>query len=211
MTFVEREVKFAVQDLERVRARLQALGAREIQPRTHEYNVRWDTPDRRLRASDQVLRLRRDQNLTLTYKGRLADPNAAIAERVEVNVPLSQGAWDAAYALLQHLGYEPVLIYEKYRAVYRWEPVAVMLDETPLGAFVEIEGPDAEALRRAAQALGLRWDRRMTHSYAHLFRLVQARLNPAPEHLTFAAFAPHQPLPPDWLPQPWADVEAPEA
>ncbi len=205
MAPVEREVKFAVRHLARLAERLRQLGARLVQPRVHEYNVRWDTPDGRLQATDQVLRLRRDQDLTLTYKSRPTAADPRIAERVEINVPLRRDAWDAAWAFLQHLGYEPVLIYEKYRTVYHWEPVEVMLDETPLGAFVEIEGPDTDALREAARALGLRWERRITHSYAQLFHLARQALTPPPEHLTFAAFAHHIPLAEDWLPQPPAD------
>jgi len=199
----EREVKFWVQDLHRLRQRLDAQGARLLQPRTHEYNLRFDTPDRALSRSRQVLRLRQDQHTTLTYKGpTTAQTSVAVREEIELQV----SDFRAARRLLERLGYQVVLEYEKYRTVYEWDAVQVMLDETPLGDFVEVEGPDTTAIRRAAEALGLAWEHRITASYAGLFERLRDRLHPRPEHLTFAALRPHHPLPTDWLPAPPADA-----
>jgi len=199
----EREVKFWVRNLARVRQRLEEKGARVVQPRTHEYNLRFDTPDRALGQGRRVLRLRRDRQATLTYKGPgVADADVAVREEIEVRVD----DFAAARRLLERLGYQVVLEYEKYRAVYAWNRARIMLDETPLGAFVEVEGPDAAVIRRVAEDLGLVWARRLTLSYAGLFARVRARLHPPPEHLTFEALAPHQPLPDDWLPVMPADA-----
>ncbi len=202
---VEREVKFRVQNLAPVRQRLEALGARLVQPRVHERNLRFDTPDRALSRARRVLRLRQDTRATLTYKGP-GDPQAEVATRTEVNVGVDDFA--AARRLLEALGYRVVLEYEKYRTVYALGAVLVMLDETPLGPFVEVEGPTAAAIRAVAARLGLRWEYRLRDSYAALFARLQARLQPPPEHLTFAALAEHHPLPADWLSVPPADTSA---
>ncbi len=199
---VEREVKFRVRNLDAVARRLAALGARQTQPRVHEYNLRFDTPDGRLTRSRQVLRLRRDRRATLTYKGP-GDPQASVAVRREIEVEVSD--FDATWQLLEALGYRVALIYEKYRAAYTWQHCVITLDDTPMGAFVEIEGPSAAAIRQAAQALGLRWEHRLRDSYAALFQRLRARLVPPPRHLTFDALAAHQPLPANWLPVPYAD------
>ncbi|NPA30901.1 MAG: class IV adenylate cyclase [Chloroflexi bacterium] len=202
---IEREVKFWVRDLARIRQRLEEEGARLVQPRGHEFNLRFDTPDRALARQHRVLRLRQDRGATLTYKGP-GDPRAVVAAREEIEVPI--GDFAAARRLLEALGYQVVLEYEKYRTVYAWGATQVMLDETPLGAFVEIEGPAVDEIRAVAAALNLRWEHRLTASYAALFERLRGRLTPAPRHLTFAALRPHQPLPPDWLPVPPADAAA---
>ncbi len=202
-TEIEREVKFWVQDLATLEGRLRALGARLLQPRTHEYNLRFDTPDQALGRERRVLRLRRDRVVTLTYKGPGQGQEGIVARR-EINLQVHDFA--TARRFLEALGYRVVLEYEKYRAVYAWRGVQIMLDETPLGDFVEIEGPTPAAIREVAAALGLDWTRRMGHSYAALFARLQARLYPPPRHLTFAALRDHQPLPTDWLPVGPADA-----
>jgi adenylate cyclase class IV len=53
MNHQEIEIKFYVNDLKRLEARLLELGAVLIQPRVHESNVRFDLPDGSLRADDE--------------------------------------------------------------------------------------------------------------------------------------------------------------
>src|SRR5512138_2217462 len=72
---VETEVKFHVSDPDAVRRNLQAVGA-ESRGRCGEHNVRFDTPDERLRRARSLLRLRQDRACTLTFKAPApaADP-----------------------------------------------------------------------------------------------------------------------------------------
>ena len=65
----ETEVKFYVRSLKKIEMRLLELKAHLIQPRVHEINFRYDLPDGSSRAREHVLRLRRDTNTILTYKG----------------------------------------------------------------------------------------------------------------------------------------------
>jgi adenylate cyclase class 2 len=203
--YIEREVKFWVRDLPRVRQRLATLGAHVVQPRVHEYNLRFDTPDGALTRARRVLRLRRDRTVTLTYKGP-GDPQARVATREEIEITVDD--FDAARRLLEALGYRVVLIYEKYRTIYAWRASHIMLDETPLGDFVEVEGPSEAQIRAVATELGLRWDQRLTDSYAALFARLREHLTPPPAHLKFAALQPYQPLPEGWLPKAPADARA---
>jgi len=55
--------------------------------------------------------------------------------------------------VLRALGYEPTYRYQKYRQPYHLAAVEVLLDETPIGNFLELEGPP-EAIDAAARALG---------------------------------------------------------
>ena len=56
----EQEVKFFLTDLAALQARLEKGGARLVQPRVHEFNLRFDTPTGELSHGEQVLRLRQD-------------------------------------------------------------------------------------------------------------------------------------------------------
>jgi len=67
MAHEEIEAKFYVQDLDKIAARLQQLGARRVQERTRELNLRFDLPDGSLGRSQRVLRLRQDTQARLTY------------------------------------------------------------------------------------------------------------------------------------------------
>lgn len=183
---MEREVKFYIADLDALRATLEGSGAQLIQPRSHEFNLRFDTPDRALARNAQVLRLRRDTASRLTFKG----PQRAregIAERVEIETTV--GDFETTRQLLEALGYRVSMIYEKYRAVYRLGETLVTLDEMPFGTFAEIEGPDGVAIRGVCEQIGLLWEARTLQSYALLFETVRRNLNLDFRDLTFENFA----------------------
>lgn len=181
----ELEVKFYVPDLSAIENKLTALGARLEQTRMHEINLRFDTPDGALARSFRVLRLRQDSAARMTYKGpgTLQD---GVRARQELEVVVED--FDTAKALLEALGYEVVVMYEKYRAVYRLEGVMVTLDEMPYGNFVEVEGPDGDSIRAAAHRVGLAWENRILDSYLMLFDRVCAALQLLCRDLSFANF-----------------------
>ncbi len=52
--------------------------------------------------------------------------------------------------------------------MFAWEDVEIVLDETPLGTFVEVEGPIA-TIHRAAAALGRGPADYVAESYTALF------------------------------------------
>jgi len=190
----EIEVKFCVQDLGKVEARLQELGARLLCPRLHELNLRYDRPDGSLRRAHQVLRLRRSGEVKLTYKGPSSIVDGAMSRQ---EIEFTVGDFEAVKAFLEALDYQIVVIYEKYRTVYELETPGVfkdagcliMLDELPYGSFVEIEGPDAASIRAAADRLGLRREAAIAESYLALFERLRGKLGFTFRDLTFENFA----------------------
>jgi adenylate cyclase class 2 len=74
---------------------------------------------------------------------------------------------DATSRLLHRLGFKPGYRYQKYRTVFVLDNLALCLDETPLGCFVELEGPPEE-IDRAAQRLGFTPDQYIRESYREL-------------------------------------------
>jgi len=188
----EIEVKFYVNDLARVEARLLELGATLLEPRGHESNLRFDRPDGSLRAERRVLRLRQAGEARLTYKGPAEDRDGVQA-RTEIE--FTAGDFESARKFLEALGYVQVAVYEKFRATYELDATHVMLDELPYGTFVEIEGRGAESIREVATRLGLDWEASIPASYLALFERLCAERALDPSQLTFAALNDFSPSP----------------
>ena len=103
-----------------------------------------------MRQSGRLLRLRSaGGRWTVTYKGP-AD-QATHKSREEIETDVSDGP--AFAQILAALGYQPSFAYEKFRTTFAiaGEEGIVTLDETPIGDFLELEGPgywiDQTALR----------------------------------------------------------------
>ena len=178
----EIEAKFHVPELQAIRQRLLDLGARQLKARHLERNWNFDTPDRRLQRSRQVLRLRVDGHVILTYKKQ----RQVFEERTEIELVLDNP--EAARYLLKGLGYEMVLVYEKQREVFEFKNLRVMLDELPFGNFVEIEGPALESLVEAAIKLNLVWEQRASSSYLSMFEELREQMKLPFHEATFANF-----------------------
>jgi adenylate cyclase class 2 len=162
----ELEVKFYISNLPGLQQEMERLGARLVQERVHEVNLRFDTPAGDLKRNFQVLRLRRDRISRLTYKGP-SQTQEGVRVRQEIEITVSD--FDAARAFLEALGYRVAMMYEKYRATYELERVEVSLDELPYGNFAELEGPDPARIQEVNHILGLDWNARAPDSYTALF------------------------------------------
>jgi len=181
----EKEVKFYLQNPHALEKRLQTLNAECIQPRTHELNLRLDTPDRKLSRTSQVLRLRKDVRNLLTYKGP-SDPTSIVASRRELEVEVSN--FEESRTLLEALGYQVFIQYEKYRTVYRLGKTDIFIDEMPFGNFLEIEGPDSVAIQAMAVEIGLDWEAHSNLSYLVLFEILKKSCNLSTKHILFQLF-----------------------
>lgn len=89
-----------------------------------------------------VLRLRRvgDRGI-LTYKERLPS-DSPIKHQLEDETTV--GDPDAMDAILESLGFNPTLLYEKRRERWLLGQTEIVIDELPFGLFMEIEGEEAE-------------------------------------------------------------------
>jgi adenylate cyclase, class 2 len=163
---VESEVKLAVGSPEEARALLERAGATRVRPRHFEDNLLLDDAARTLAARGLVLRLRRTETAALlTYKGPRREVDGVKA-RTEIEFGVSDG--DGCLALLDGLGFRPTFRYQKYRETYRWHDVEIVIDETPVGTFLEIEG-EVDVIHQAARALGRGPGDYLLESYVSLF------------------------------------------
>ncbi|HTV04012.1 MAG TPA: class IV adenylate cyclase [Acidobacteriaceae bacterium] len=169
MNGVEIEAKFRVADVNTLAHRLRALGFIAVTPRTFERNTLYDTPDRKLRAVQSILRIRKyGDRWVLTHKCLPPDndPNARHKRRVETETEVADG--EALGEIFERLGYQPAFIYEKWRAEYADTTGHCVVDETPIGTFAELEGP-GEWIDTVSRNLGLEESSLMTQSYGRLF------------------------------------------
>ena len=139
------------------------------QARILERNLVFDTPGRELKEQGILLRLRRaGRRNSLTMKTP-AGQSSAYKVREETETIVSGFA--AMKKILRGIGLRTVFTYEKYRETFRLGGVLVMLDETPIGDFLEIEGA-AAGHRRCGRAPGLfSAADYITDSYRRLFLL----------------------------------------
>ncbi|PWH18053.1 MAG: hypothetical protein DDG60_00965 [Anaerolineae bacterium] len=181
----EIESKFYVRVLAPIQTRLLALGAACRVPRGFEYNLRYDNPQGSLLRERKVLRLRKFDDVRLTFKGPGENIGGALS-RTEIELIVDN--FENAQLFLAGLGYRVVMMYEKYRAIYELEGALIALDELPYGQFVEIEAQNPKEIARLAEQLGLNPKAAIPASYQGLFeRLKQTRGLSMP-HLTFEAF-----------------------
>jgi adenylate cyclase, class 2 len=174
----EIEVKLAIDDADEARRRLGEAGAVALAARSFEDNRLYDDAARSLKASGRLLRIRTVGGRTvLTFKARpeepAGDPRYKIRDEHETEIA------DAAALdlVLRALGYEPAWRYQKYRQPYRLGGVEVLLDETPVGNFLELEGPP-EAIDAAARALGFGPADYDTRTYRELHQARTGREEP---------------------------------
>jgi adenylate cyclase class 2 len=192
---LEVEIKFHLDEPNTFLEKVKQLGAESIKPRVFERNLRFDTPDGRLRAAREVLRLRQDSRARLTFKGP-AQEGQEVAVRSEIEFTVSD--FDEANRFLEALGYEVVVIYEKYRSTFLLEDAEITLDEMPFGVFCEIEGRDAAAVVEIARKLGLPWEERIQASYLQLFETIKNRWGLKMRDLTFENFTSFRAAPEDF-------------
>jgi adenylate cyclase class 2 len=181
----EIETKFRVADRGKLEGLLEALGARPGSPE-NEKNVLYDEPGGRLRAEGCALRVRtvNDRRGLLTFKG---PPKIfeGIKSRLEWESEVESPR--AVAAILESLGYRPAFRYDKVRTTFTFaEPArpVVVVDETPLGLFAEIEGDDA-AVRALAKELGVAEADFIAESYIALWLSARERDPSLPEDMLF--------------------------
>jgi adenylate cyclase class 2 len=161
----EVEIKFRPKNLRALARKLRAAGFRLVTRRTHEMNTLYDLPGHALRKRGELLRLRKyGKEWILTYKAK--GKAGRHKTRVETETKIADGA--KMEAILRALGYSPTFRYEKFRAEWAEKKGHVVVDETPIGNFVEIEGP-ARWIDQTARRLGISPRDYITKSYAGLF------------------------------------------
>jgi len=194
--------------LKRIGARPVGKGSERV----HEENVIFDTPDGGLAKHGQLLRIRTEtpgtrgkaktndskQRVVLTFKQPIAGAAAGRARhlrhghhKVRDEKELEVSDAGTLTRIFEGLGMSGWFRYEKYRSTFRlpnsktWaRGLLIELDETPIGAFVELEGP-AEAIDHAAMELGFSKHDYVLKNYLVLYMDECRRKGEQPSHMLF--------------------------
>ena len=186
----EVEIKFRVDNVRELTRQLRAAKFRQVTRRTHETNTLFDLPGQPLRKRGELLRLRKyGTSWLLTHKAR--SKVTSHKSRVETQTGIDDG--EQFEKILLALGYVPSFRYEKFRAEWSDGRGHVVMDETPIGFFGEIEGP-ARWIDQTAGRLGINRQAYITESYAELFFAWKRRTRSLANEMTFRAVrGPKQP------------------
>jgi adenylate cyclase class 2 len=184
MDYQEREIKLYIKNLPALAERLRLCGGELIQPRVYEKNIRLDTADAKLQQARKLLRLRQDDQVRVTFK-----ENAHLEDGVITRTEIEFGVTDldAVQKLFEGLGYYQAIVYEKYRSTYRLGDVLVMLDELPIGNYVEIEAPNNILIEGMVQMLGLDGSKAIQTNYLGLWAMAKQNAGLKVHDLTFQA------------------------
>jgi adenylate cyclase class 2 len=154
-TTLEIEVKIACDDPDRIRGA--GFEMELVKPRYFEDNWLLDTTDQTLLKQGAALRVRSVEGEgVITYKGVVRESaTSPLKVREEIESSVSDPV--RLIQLFERLGYCRAFRYQKYRTVYSLtldgRHLEVVLDETPMGSFIEIEG-DEESVLRVVEASG---------------------------------------------------------
>ena len=204
----EREIKLRIENLGALRRALAKLGALVVTSRVHELNVVFDTPEFDLAKHEHLLRIRTEtsgasrrrtygtgRRALVTFKRPVAAAGGTGKSerhkvREEIELEVSDGK--SLARIFEGLGMSAWFRYEKLRTTYRlpdsrgWaKGLLIELDETPIGVFLELEGP-AAAIDRAARALGFQSRDYILANYIVLYREYCRSRDEEPRDMLFA-------------------------
>jgi adenylate cyclase class 2 len=163
---LEIEVKIKVQRPDPWRQKIKLLPAALEAARVFERNIVFDTTREKLEKRGMLLRLRQQgAQAVLTMKMPVQE-NSIYKVREETEVEVSDFA--NMEKIIRAIGFQVFFIYEKYREVFHALGTRIMIDETPIGNFIEIEG-DPERIDAVAVSLGFTAADYITDSYYQLF------------------------------------------
>jgi len=141
--------------------------------------------DEEVEAIGDLLRLRQyGDSWVLTHKAKMKNDSGRYKTRAEIETRVEDGL--KMEAILRDLQFTPSFRYEKFRAEWRGEQGHVVIDETPIGNFVEIEGP-GEWIDQLARLLGIGSDQYIRDTYAGLFFAWKQATRSLAQEMTFAA------------------------
>jgi adenylate cyclase, class 2 len=139
---IEKKYRLTKTQRDRIMKRLRELKARRFKEEFEENSIYRGGA---LELGKRALRLRRvGGRATLTFKERFPSL-ASVKHQLEEETQVADA--DVVDAILQGLGFEVALVYEKRRARWKVGRAEVALDELPFGLFMEIEASEPEIAR----------------------------------------------------------------
>ena len=148
-------------------AKVKSLGAEYVKSES-QTDTYFRHPVRDFSETDEALRIRRTDDLVITYKGPKHDSDLKVREEIEFTVP------EDAYTLLTRLGFEEAFTVKKKRETYELDGLTICCDLVEgLGEYVEVESADPgdhDKIIAVLDKLGVN-DQATTMTYSQLLNL----------------------------------------
>ncbi|MDA2935968.1 class IV adenylate cyclase [Patescibacteria group bacterium AH-259-L05] len=165
----EVELKFKVNNFKSVRPKLRKLGAR-CMFKGMEHSYFFDTPNNMLNKKDQMLRIKKQDKYTLTFKGPPYSRDKKYKIKDEYEIVIND--IKTAKEILKGLGFVQWLEYRKHREHWKLKDAVVELDILENNYFVEIEAVK-ERINELAQLLKLDWNQSTTKNYIQILEEIR--------------------------------------
>ena len=165
----EIEVKFRVQKLGGYREKLKKLQA-QLEWMGKEKNIYFERNDAYLEQGGKVLRVREWPGHSASITSKSSAPKTSgrrYDERREEQTDIADFA--SMCRILEMIGFDKVLVYEKKREHWKLGKVSIELDRLHGRSYVEIEGTKKQ-IDKIARLLGLDWEDRESRSYYRIAR-----------------------------------------
>ncbi|MBN1841221.1 MAG: class IV adenylate cyclase [Deltaproteobacteria bacterium] len=166
---VEIEVKFYLHDVNSVRERVLSMGA-AFSGRFFETNICFEDAAKSFKNQDILLRLRKDDKARLTFKSPPDHPDRDFKIYRELEIEVDD--FDTCRAVLEGIGFHPEQTYEKWRETFILADTKLLIDTTPYGVFLEIEGQKSDILD-ITNRLDLKWEERILLNYLEIFEIIR--------------------------------------
>lgn len=182
---VETEVKIRIGEPGEIIKRIRDAGFSPSVERLFEANTLYDKPNKELKNAGMLLRLREvgGKNV-ITWKGQ----GNAGRHKARPEIETTLGSAEKLGQILEKIGFERSFRYEKFRTEFRKEGVdgVITVDETPIGNFLELEGP-GDWIDGTAGQLGFTEQQYILESYGRLYLEDCERRGVPPANMTFSS------------------------
>lgn len=184
MDNLETEVKFYIPDITQIRDHIIQIGG-VFKKRSFEKNIRFEDSQNRLIKKQSLLRLRKDNKITLTFKSPPSHQDCQFKVLRELEVEVSDFA--IMKRILESVGFHEEQIYEKWREYFILNNTEICIDTMPYGDFIEIEG-EKDDIKKTARLMGLIWQNRILLNYLSIFDIIKNKLDLSFNDVTFNNF-----------------------
>ena len=191
-THIEREIKLRHTTCNEARLAVDGLEGSPLRDRRLQDDYLLDLPNGELQHQGCALRVRIEKSdradksiyetTTVTFKGPPLPDVMKVREELETTI----GNGELFLRILVKAGWNVWFRYQKYREEFKRDDVVIAIDETPVGAFVELEGNEL-TIRSLASALGRTTDDYIIGSYRQLYVEHCINTNKPIENMVFSS------------------------
>lgn len=171
---IEIKLKINDRDTDGLRQKILDLDFVLFEKDSFENNIVFDTQSKKLKKNHMLLRLRQKNNhAIITLKRPVETSLDSHQYKIKEEIETEVADFETAQTIFMGLGYQIFFIYEKYREVFAKDTglgvIKIMVDRTPIGTFLEIEGT-CQQIDLIAGQLGFNRGDYITANYLSLFR-----------------------------------------